>query len=84
MASLADLTRLKMTIFEDTCPMFSEEELRFLLSESDSFDEAVYKALLAKAYQGNFEIQGLSVTETSDMFLRLANEYKPSNSRLLR
>lgn len=83
MADAKDLTRLKMTLFEDSCPFFEEDEIRFLLSEADSFEEAAYKGLLIKASSGNFEIQGLSVEETSNMFLRLANEYRPSNSRLL-
>lgn len=84
MATHEQVVKFKMLTFEQSCPFFEEEEIRNLIDNSDSFDEAVYKAFLAKAESGNFEIQGLSVDETYNMFLRLANEYRPNNSRFLR
>lgn len=83
MADLKDLTRLKMELFETDCPFFSEEGIRTLLSSAKTYEHALYYGYLAKAESGNFEIQGLSIDETRNMFLRLANEHRPSNSRLL-
>lgn len=79
-----DITRFKMILMEQSCPFFEENEIRFMLQEATSFNQAIYKACLIKASNGNFEIQGLSVDETYDMYMRLANEYRPNNSRLLR
>lgn len=80
---MENLDKLKFILREDEMPMFSEDQLKAYLDNSESFDVAVYELLLLKSENTSLQISGLSIQDTSGYFKRLAQTYRPYNTGLL-
>lgn len=78
------IDELKLIIREKDCPFFSDEELAFYLSKYSSVAETAYHCLLIKAEDTTLSVSGLSVGDSSKYFRRLAQQYRPNNSGVLK
>ena len=77
------LDRLKFILRESEMPMFTDEELKSYLDNSDSFELALYELLMLKSENTGLQISGLTIQDTSSYFRRLAQTYRPHNSGVL-
>lgn len=79
------LEDLKIVLREDEIPFFSNAQLDFYLRKNDGdFSRAAYECLLVKAENTTLQISGLSSSDTSMYFRRLASRYRPHNSGVLK
>jgi len=82
MNSLEDLKRV---LRESDIPFFSNEDLNFYLNENDGdFRATAYQCLLIKAEDTTLSISGLNAADSSKYFRRLAAQYRPNNSGVLK
>lgn len=82
---MTDLDNLKLILREKDVPFFTDEELNFYLGENDGdVKAAAYQCLLIKAEDTTLSISGLSLGDTSKYFRRLALQYRPHNSGILK
>lgn len=75
---------LKTIMRENDVPFFTNEELDFYLTQNkgDVYATA-YQCLLIKAEDTTLQVSGLTTGDSSTYFRRLANMYRPTNSRIL-
>lgn len=74
---------IRETNIEDRC--FSDEELRYYLQKNNlDLEATAYELLLIKAEDDSASLpNGLVVNSTANYWLRLAQKYRPVNSRCL-
>lgn len=81
----AEMKRVKEILREEDIPYFTEEQIKFYVEENDGvINNAIYQMLLVKSESSVISVSGLSTQDTSGYFKRLASNYKPSNSGILR
>lgn len=82
----AEMKRIKTVLREDDMPYFTDDEqIRFYVEENGgNINDAIYQMLLVKSESSEISVSGLSTQDTSSYFKRLASNYKPSNSGILR
>lgn len=81
---LSAIDRLKFILREGDCPLFTDEELYFYLSENNNdVDAAAYQCLIIKSENTTLNLSGFETGDTSKYFRRLAQRYKKNNSRVL-
>lgn len=79
------LDELKIALREDAVPFFTDEQLTFYLNENGgNYEATAYQCLLVKAEETTLSVSGLSMSDSSKYFRRLAARYKPSNSGILK
>lgn len=82
MGSIEDL---KIVLRESDVPFFTDEELNFYLKQNNGdFNLTAYRCLILKSQDTTLSISGLSAADSSRYFLRLASQYRPSNSGVLK
>lgn len=82
MNSLEDL---KTVLRESDIPFFSDQDLQFYLDENGGdFRATAYQCLLIKAEDTTLSISGLKAADSSKYFRRLAAQYRPHNSGVLK
>lgn len=82
MKSLEDL---KIVLREDDIPFFTDEQLNFYLSEcKGDYNLTAYRCLLIKAEDTTLTVSGLTTADSSKYFRRLAAQYRPRNSGVLK
>lgn len=82
MNSIADL---KIVLREADIPFFSDDQLNFYLRENKGdYGLTAYKCLLIKAEDTTLSVSGLSAADSSKYFRRLAAQYRPHNSGILK
>lgn len=80
-----NLIILKELIREYDVPFFTDPQLEFYLSRNNNdVEAAAYQCLLIKAEDSTLRVSGLTTSDTSKYFRRLASQYRPSNSGVLR
>lgn len=80
-----DMNDLKVVLREKDVPFFTDEELQFYLKENgNDYRATAYQCLLIKAEDTTLEISGMSASDSSKYFRRLASRYRPNNSGILR
>lgn len=81
MKSLEDL---RLVLREEDVPFFTDEELNFYLAENNNdYKATAYQCLLIKAEDTTLSVSGLSASDSSKYFRRLAARYRPHNSGIL-
>lgn len=79
------IDHLKTLIRERDIPFFTDEDLEFYLAENNGdVYAAAYQCLTIKAENTQLQLSGLTMADTSSYFRRLAAQYRPSNSGILR
>lgn len=82
---MSSLDDLKIVLREEDVPFFSDQQLDFYLRENNGdYRATAYQCLLIKAEDTTLSVSGLSTSDTSKYFRRLAGQYRPSNSRVLK
>lgn len=82
---MADIVRIKRLILEEQYPFFTDKDIEFYVDENDGdVNRAIYQMLILKSESSTLSVSGLSTTDTSSYFRRLAVKYKPNNSGSLR
>ena len=82
---MSNLDDLKIVLREEDVPFFSDQQLDFYLRENkNDYRATAYQCLLIKAEDTTLSVSGLSTSDTSKYFRRLAGQYRPSNSRVLK
>lgn len=81
----AEMKRIKEILREEDIPYFSDGQIQFYVEENGGIiNNAIYQMLLVKSESSEISVSGLSTQDTSSYFKRLASNYKPSNSGILR
>lgn len=84
MANQAIVDIVKREIRENMCPYFEDDDIEFYISKNDGdIDEAIHELLLIKAEDSTISVSGLSTSDTSAYFRRLASRYRRYNSGVL-
>ena len=79
-----NMNDLKVVLREKDVPFFTDEELQFYLKENgNDYRATAYQCLLIKAEDTTLEISGMSASDSSKYFRRLASRYRPNNSGVL-
>lgn len=79
------IATLKKLIRENALPYFTDEELEFYLAKnSGDLERTAYECLVIKAENTTLTISGMTTADTSKYFLRLASQFRPSNSGVLK
>lgn len=78
------IDELKLILRENDCPFFSDEELAFYLKKYKTLENTAYQCLIIKAEDTALSVSGLSVADSSKYFRRLAQQYRPNNSCVLK
>lgn len=79
-----NMNDLKVVLREKDVPFFTDEELQFYLNENgNDYRATAYQCLLIKAEDTTLEISGMSASDSSKYFRRLASRYRPNNSGIL-
>ena len=82
---MSSLDDLKIVLREEDVPFFSDQQLDFYLRENkNDYRATAYQCLLIKAEDTTLSISGLNAGDTSKYFRRIAGQYRPSNTRILR
>lgn len=82
---MSSLDDLKIVLREEDVPFFDDSQLEFYLRENKGdYAATAYQCLLIKAEDTTLSVSGLSAGDTSRYFRRLAGQYRPSNSRVLK
>ena len=79
------LKRIKKILREDEFPLFSDDDIKFYFDENNKDEkETIYQCLIIKSEDSSISISGLSTSDTSSYFKRLAQRYKRNNSGILK
>lgn len=79
------LNELKIILREKDIPFFDDSELNFYFAKNKgNFNNTVYECLLVKSENTTLNISGLSTADMSNYFRRLAKNYRPNNSGVLK
>lgn len=82
---MTDIERLKKELREDEIPYFNEDDFEYYLDKNGgNLRNTIYEMLIIKSEDSTISVSGLSTTDTSRYFLRLASRYRPNNSGVLR
>lgn len=72
------IAQLKGILRESEVPFFDDAELELQLSMADNdVDTAAYRCCIIKAEHCSLSISGLSLADSADYWLRLAQMYRP-------
>lgn len=79
------IKELRIILREKDIPFFEDDELEYYL-EKNAMDvnKTAYECLLVKAEGSTLAITGLTLSDTSTYFRRLAQKYRPNNSGVLK
>lgn len=82
---MSNLSNLKLILRESEIPFFTDDQLNFYLGQNQNdVRRAAYQCLLIKAEDTTLVVSGLTTTDTSKYFRRLASQYRPFNSGTLK
>lgn len=80
-----NLKELKILLREKDCPFFSDDELEFYLNKNNGdIKKTAYFCLVLKSEDTTLSVSGLNCPDTSKYFRRLASNYRPNNTGVLR
>ena len=71
---------VKIAVREADLPMLDNKIIALTIEKSRTLDEAIYKMALLKSENTALSLAGMSCTDTSAYFKRLASMYRPNNS----
>lgn len=75
---------IKREIRENMSPYFEDDDIKYYLQKNNENVEAtIYELLLIKAEDSTISVSGLSTSDTSAYFRRLASRYRQYNSGVL-
>ena len=82
---MTDIERIKKEVREAQAPYFDDGDFEYYLSKNNgNVDATIYEMLIIKSEDSTISVSGLSTSDTSGYFKRLASKYKQFNSGILR
>ena len=79
------LDELKIILREKDVPFFDDSEIEFYYNKyKGDIKTTAYYLLIIKSEDTTLKISGLSTADSSKYFRRLASQYRPSNSGVLK
>ncbi len=76
--------KIKIVLRENEIPFFTDDEINLQLELHDNdFNMTVYALAVIKAENCQMSLSGLSLADTSEYWLRIAQLYRPSCTRVL-
>lgn len=78
------IDELKLILREDDIPFFTEEQISKYIAIYETLDLALYAMLMVKAENTQMQIAGMTTQDTSSYFRKLARQYRPNNSGILK
>lgn len=79
------IARVKREIREAQCPYFEDDDFIYYLDKNNGdVNATIYEMLIIKAEDSTISVSGLSTSDTSGYFRRLASRYTPRNSGILK
>lgn len=78
------IDELKLILREDDIPFFTDEQISKYIAVYDTLDLALYAMLMVKAENTQMQIAGMTTQDTSSYFRKLARQYRPNNSGILK
>ena len=78
------IDELKLILREDDIPFFTDEQINKYTALYETLDLALYAMLMVKAENTQIQIAGMSTQDTSSYFRKLARQYRPNNSGILK
>ena len=78
------IDELKLILREDDIPFFTEEQISKYIAVYKTLDLALYAMLMVKAENTQMQIAGMTTQDTSSYFRKLARQYRPNNSGILK
>jgi hypothetical protein len=83
-ANYEDVYRIKVETRENMSPYFEDGDIEYYLQKNNGdVDATIYELLLIKAEDSTISVSGLSTSDTSAYFRRLASRYRSYNSGVL-
>ncbi len=84
-SSNSKVAELKIILREEAIPFFSDEEIIFYLEKNGNIlENAAYECLIIKSENTTLNVSGMTSSDSSGYFRRLANNYKPSNTGVIK
>lgn len=82
---MTDIEHIKKIIREDQMPYFTDDDVKFYLEKNrGDITATIYDLLIVKSEDTTISVAGLTTTDTSRYFKRLASKYKVFNSGILK
>ena len=78
------IDELKLILREDDIPFFTEEQINKYIALYETLHLALYAMLMVKAENTQMQIAGMTTQDTSSYFRKLARQYRPNNSGILK
>lgn len=79
------LKELKIILREKDIPFFEDEDLKYHLeANGGDVKKTAYRCLIIKSEDTTLSLSGLTTADTSSYFRRLAQQYRPNNSGILK
>lgn len=79
-----NLEIMKKILRENACPFFSDEELEFYYDKNNKdLNDTLFECFMVKSEDTTLTVSGLSCSDTSRYFRRLAQRYRKNYSRNL-
>lgn len=84
MADESIVEAIKREIRENMSPYFEDDDIEYYLKKNNGdVNATIYELLLVKAEDSTISVSGLSTSDTSAYFRRLASRYRQYNSGVL-
>ena len=78
------IDELKLILREDDIPFFTDEQISKYIALYETLDLALYAMVMVKAENTQMQIAGMTTQDTSSYFRKLARQYRPNNSGILK
>lgn len=84
MAVLDNIARMRKILREDDVPFFTDNDLQFYINENGGdVNAAIYQCLIVKSEDTALSVSGMTTSDTSSYFKRLARRYRPWHSGVI-
>lgn len=81
---MTDIERIKKELREEQSPYFEEDDFAYYLDKNgNNVNATIYEMLIIKSEDSTISVSGLSTSDTSSYFRKLASRYKQFNSGIL-
>ena len=82
---MTEIERIKKEVREEQAPYFEDDDFQYYLDKNNgNINATIYEMLIIKSEDSSISVSGLTTTDTSSYFKRLASRYKQFNSGALR
>ena len=81
---MTDIEIIKKEIREEQSPYFDDDDfINYLQKNNGDVNATIYEMLIIKSEDSTISVSGLSTSDTSSYFKRLASRYRRYNSGIL-